>query len=106
MLLTFRVLYKVEGAGTACCNGIYRMAPDVAENVPRSAYHSARMRAVGAHGISSVDEDDVPKYTFQAQGGPLLTLFRCRMRTKACWWFIRCEPELLENLSHFSSPAF
>lgn len=82
--------YKVEGAGTPFCNGIYRMAPDVAENVPQSAYHSGRVRAVGGHMINSLDEEDVPKYTYQAKGGPLLTLFRCRMRTKASWWFIRC----------------
>lgn len=82
--------HQVEGAGTPFCNGIYRMAPDVAENVPQSAYHSGRVRTVGGHVINSIDEEDVPKYTYQAKGGPLLTLFRCRMRTKASWWFIRC----------------
>ncbi|CAM9124569.1 unnamed protein product, partial [Sphacelaria rigidula] len=80
--------YVVEGAGTPFCNGIYRMASDVAENVPQSAYHSGRVRTVGGHVINSIDEEDVPKYTYQAKGGPLLTLFRCRMRTKASWWFI------------------
>lgn len=41
-------------------------------------------------GALRTDEEDTPKYTYQAPGGPLLTLFRCKMRTKAHWWFIRC----------------
>ncbi|CAM9514251.1 unnamed protein product, partial [Hapterophycus canaliculatus] len=56
--------YLVEGAGTLCCNGVYRVSPEVARN------------------------DDAPKYTYQSKGGPLMTLFRCKMRTKAFWWFI------------------
>ncbi|CAM9650657.1 unnamed protein product [Ectocarpus sp. 6 AP-2014] len=35
-------------------------------------------------------EEDAPKYTYQGKepGDPLMTLFRCKMRTKAYWWFI------------------
>lgn len=69
------------------------MSPDVAENVPQSAYKSGRPRnavsRLGVNVINTMDEEDAPKYTYQAKGGPLLTLFRCKMRTKAFWWFIR-----------------
>eukprot|EP00903_Cladosiphon_okamuranus_P009694 g9223.t1 len=69
--------YLVEGAGTPCCNGIYRVSPEVAEIVPTLA------------GPKTGDDESVaPKYTHQAEGFPLLTLFRCKMRTKAYWWFI------------------
>ncbi|CAM9396742.1 unnamed protein product, partial [Scytosiphon promiscuus] len=68
--------YLVEGAGTPCCNGIYRVSPEVARNVPTVA------------GPAATGEDDAPKYTYQSEGGPLMTLFRCKMRTKAFWWFI------------------
>lgn len=66
----------MEGAGTPCCNGIFRVSPELAENVPT------------VPGPRATD-DDVPKYTYQSKGGPLMTLFRCKMRTKAYWWFIR-----------------
>lgn len=66
----------MEGAGTPCCNGIYRVSPEVAENAPTVA------------GPKGPDEE-APKYTYQAEGSPLMTLFRCKMRTKAYWWFIR-----------------
>lgn len=68
----------MEGAGTPYCNGIYRVSAEVAENVPTVAGPK-----------SSEDETVAPKYTHQAEGFPLLTLFRCKMRTKAYWWFIR-----------------
>lgn len=68
----------MEGAGTPCCNGIYRVSADVAENVNVPT-------VAGPKG----SEEDAPKYTHQAEGFPLLTLFRCKMRTKAYWWFIR-----------------
>ena len=46
-------------------------------------------RIPGGGPAAGVEEKDAPKYTFQAKGSPLMTLFRCKMRTKAFWWFIR-----------------
>lgn len=81
---------KVEGAGTHWCNGVYRVSPDTAR-IPRSAYReiSTRIGPWRVSGSSPIEEEDFPKYTYQARDGPLMTLFRCKMRTKAYWWFIR-----------------
>ncbi|CAM9753939.1 unnamed protein product, partial [Ectocarpus sp. 13 AM-2016] len=69
--------YLVEGAGTKCCNGVYRVSPECTANVPTKAGPTPA-------------EEDAPKYTYQGKepGDPLMTLFRCKMRTKAHWWFI------------------
>ena len=82
---------QVEGAGTKWCNGIYRISPESARNVPLSAYReiATRIGPSRPSGPSTAEEEDVPKYTYQASRGPLMTLFRCKMRTKAYWWFIR-----------------
>lgn len=81
---------KVEGAGTHWCNGVYRVSPDTAR-IPQSAYReiSTRIGPWRVSGSSPIEEEDFPKYTYQARDGPLMTLFRCKMRTKAYWWFIR-----------------
>lgn len=61
--------YIVEGAGSDFVNGVYTMVH----------------KAVGAVG----QDNDVLAYTKAAsKDAPLLTLFRCTMRTKAKWWFI------------------
>lgn len=84
------LLPQVEGAGTQCCNGVYRVSPEVAENFPQRAYREGGMRAASMRLTGPAPpEEEAPKYTYQAKGGPLMTLFRCKMRTKAYWWFIR-----------------
>ncbi|KAJ1429291.1 hypothetical protein B484DRAFT_430987, partial [Ochromonadaceae sp. CCMP2298] len=60
--------YLVEGAGTAFANGVYTINP----------------KHLGPQASS---QDEVT-YTKGEPGTPLLTLFRCTMRTKAKWWFI------------------
>jgi ubiquitin C-terminal hydrolase len=64
--------YIVSGAGTDFVNGEYKIVP----------------KPVPAHGV--VADDHVYSYTKPASPPhvPLLTLFRCTMRTKAKWWFI------------------
>lgn len=59
--------YIVEGAGSDFVNGVYTMVP----------------KTVGA-----VDSDVLAYTKAASANAPLLTLFRCTMRTKAKWWFI------------------